>query len=349
MEDLFFALGENIVVTDMVGTYEKPFSGSFDGDGLTLTFNADDAPEMCAPFVYAKDASFKNLHIAGTIKTSKQFAAGLIGHIDGLVNVTNCRCSITIDSSVNGDGTHGGFIAAGERNGAACFEGCIFDGKLLGPKTTKCGGFLGWANPTDKTYTVKDCLFAPQEMTLRPVESFNFIRNAPGSAIIQNSYYTKSIGDNSQGIAVRSVTADEGITIAAKKTAEYDVSKITAYETRLAFEGKYYAVKDDIVTATIQSACDGITASAGTFSGGGTSYTLIMPDENVTLTLNKGAYHKWKEATCTEPKTCSVCGAKEGKALGHAWGDWTALDENQHQRICGNDSGHRETGDHVWD
>ena len=29
--------------------------------------------------------------------------------------------------------------------------------------------------------------------------------------------------------------------------------------------------------------------------------------------------HTWVEATCTEPKTCSVCGAKEGEALGHEW------------------------------
>lgn len=27
--------------------------------------------------------------------------------------------------------------------------------------------------------------------------------------------------------------------------------------------------------------------------------------------------HKFKDATCTEPKTCSVCGKKEGNALGH--------------------------------
>ncbi len=29
--------------------------------------------------------------------------------------------------------------------------------------------------------------------------------------------------------------------------------------------------------------------------------------------------HTWVEATCTEPKTCSVCGATEGEALGHEW------------------------------
>jgi hypothetical protein len=29
------------------------------------------------------------------------------------------------------------------------------------------------------------------------------------------------------------------------------------------------------------------------------------------------------DATCTEPKTCSVCGATEGEALGHTWADAT--------------------------
>ena len=29
--------------------------------------------------------------------------------------------------------------------------------------------------------------------------------------------------------------------------------------------------------------------------------------------------HKWKPATCTDPKTCSTCGATEGKAAGHAF------------------------------
>ena len=29
--------------------------------------------------------------------------------------------------------------------------------------------------------------------------------------------------------------------------------------------------------------------------------------------------HQWQDATCTEPKTCSVCGKTEGEALGHDW------------------------------
>jgi len=33
--------------------------------------------------------------------------------------------------------------------------------------------------------------------------------------------------------------------------------------------------------------------------------------------------HKWTDATCTAPKTCSVCGETEGEALGHTWTDAT--------------------------
>lgn len=33
--------------------------------------------------------------------------------------------------------------------------------------------------------------------------------------------------------------------------------------------------------------------------------------------------HTWEEATCTEPKTCTVCGKTKGEALGHTWTEAT--------------------------
>lgn len=33
--------------------------------------------------------------------------------------------------------------------------------------------------------------------------------------------------------------------------------------------------------------------------------------------------HSWEPRTCTEPKTCTICGAKEGKPHGHEWAEAT--------------------------
>ncbi len=59
--------------------------------------------------------------------------------------------------------------------------------------------------------------------------------------------------------------------------------------------------------------------------------------------------HTWVDATCTEPKTCSVCSATEGSAMGHDWGDWTVITaatedaEGTERRVCRNDGSHRQT------
>ena len=44
--------------------------------------------------------------------------------------------------------------------------------------------------------------------------------------------------------------------------------------------------------------------------------------------------HKWSDATCTEPKTCTRCGLTEGNALGHKWSDATCTEPKTCTR-CG--------------
>lgn len=55
--------------------------------------------------------------------------------------------------------------------------------------------------------------------------------------------------------------------------------------------------------------------------------------------------HEWKEATCTEPKTCTKCGEIEGEALGHTWVGATCA-EPQTCSVCGETEG--ETLAHTW-
>ena len=55
--------------------------------------------------------------------------------------------------------------------------------------------------------------------------------------------------------------------------------------------------------------------------------------------------HSWKEATCTEPKTCTVCGATEGDPAGHVWGE-AACTEPRTCTVCGASEG--EARGHEW-
>lgn len=79
----------------------------------------------------------------------------------------------------------------------------------------------------------------------------------------------------------------------------------------------------------------------------------------VNIQVNNHQWGSWKETlkpTCTKEgtkeRTCLVCGKKETDTipkLGHQYGEWISLDEQQHQRICKNDSSHVEKEDHHFD
>ena len=47
----------------------------------------------------------------------------------------------------------------------------------------------------------------------------------------------------------------------------------------------------------------------------------IVAQDNSFIIQAKGCEHSWNDATCTEPKTCGLCGLTEGEALGHDWAD----------------------------
>lgn len=46
-----------------------------------------------------------------------------------------------------------------------------------------------------------------------------------------------------------------------------------------------------------------------------------------------GCKHEWKEADCTTPKTCALCGETEGEALGHNWAEATCANA-KHCSVC---------------
>ena len=276
-------LTNDISVLRMAGEPYHDFCGTFDGNGHTLTFHCTTTEEGAAPFHYVSEYPvIKNLRVAGTINTSGKYAGGIVGFGYGQLTLTNCRCSININSSINGDGIHGGLI--GVVYSPYTITGCVFDGQMLGANTHSCGGFVGWNN---SSVTIKDCLYNPYDQTVSNTNSTTFVRNWNGTPT--NSYYVRTLGE-AQGQQAYSVTAKSNITLAYGSPAvTYNVSGISSYGKGLLFDGVFYAGKDDGVTmfpnslVPSGSIVDRFNASAGQFTDYGGAYVLTMPDSNVTV------------------------------------------------------------------
>ena len=102
---------------------------------------------------------------------------------------------------------------------------------------------------------------------------------------------------------------------------------------------------------------DGWTKQCATFDGwytaatGGSKIDKIGADEsgNKTYYARWTPLHTWNDATCTAPKTCSVCKITEGSVLGHKYETAWSKDTDKHWHkcsVCG-DKTNEET--HSWD
>jgi len=163
-----------------------PYQGIFDGNGYTLTYNTDVSVEdVGAPFRYVGNATIRNLHTAGTNKTSDRYRAGLVGQVleGSTVNIENCRSSVTINSSVNGDATNGGFVAV--MSGTVTIRNCKFDGSFEGANCSHNGGFVGWVNG-GSSLTIENSIFAPDHITTKLAECQTWARLANDNAKFSN-------------------------------------------------------------------------------------------------------------------------------------------------------------------
>ena len=305
-------LDADISVNRMVGTSDHKFSGTFNGQGHTLTFNQGTNSSQCttqyvAPFRYVNNATIQNLRTTGTIYTSQMNAAGIISYSTGNVTLTNCRSSMTINSSVNGDGTHGGLIAyhnSGSGNMLYIY-GCLFDGRLCGASTTHCGGFIGWRSGGA---TIYNSIFDPVEVTVGVDHSATFARNDVDT---YNCYYTYLLNDgtnfapaladgyvspkkyyNGQN-AYRVTTNDHIVVVPNGNPIEYNVSGITAYAGDMIKYGNiYYVGPDETVTVGMEAGyttttTPTVTGVTVTVNNDGT-WSFTMPEANVFVSATTG-------------------------------------------------------------
>ncbi len=231
----YVRLENDLSVSIMVGKDEtNSFQGTFLGNNKTLTFSYSTWEENTAPFRITKNATIKDLKVAGSISTSAKFAAGLASRTFGTTSITNCQVDTYIHSNIKGDGTHGGIVAM--PSGTLNIEGCAFTGRLLTNKGThSCGGFVGWHNSS--TISVINSLYAPSSSIPSGWSAITggatFVRG--GSPTINNCYYTEKLGDV-QGSLVLVYPSDPG----NLGNVVQAYSTLTAYTNGIFCDNIYY-------------------------------------------------------------------------------------------------------------
>lgn len=190
-KDLNIAEGEPI--NTIIGTTTHPFRGHFDGGWHTLTININRTGLIyAAPFGVVDGATIENLKVAGTIRTDNKFAGGILGWVNNTddtreTHINNCISVVNIESSTNGDGSHGGLAGQVEK-GLLRFENCAFEGSITGDKTDKCAGFVSWrqGNVKYNNCTMAGTISIHNNPSIAD-NTANFHRNDGGT--FTNAYY----------------------------------------------------------------------------------------------------------------------------------------------------------------
>ncbi len=110
--------------------------GNVNIENCTMDIDIYTQKEYAAGYVGKANSSPLNISgctVSGTIKTTAKYAAGFIAESRNSSNITDCLSSLTIDSSVNGEGTHAGFVSFQFKAADAMItmKGCAFNGSLL--------------------------------------------------------------------------------------------------------------------------------------------------------------------------------------------------------------------------
>lgn len=197
-------LGTDIV---MLGT-DKSYSGTFDGQGYTLSFNWTNTGERTAPFKYVNGATIKNLRTQGKIASNNFALSGLIYCVAGTTTVSGCVSDVDLMCN-NPYVTNqlGGMLSYRYYGSVVTFTDCVVKGNItaMTDKGKKgMGGFINndWALNT--TMTLNNCLYLGTNNA--GDESYTF---APADATINNCYYLNTCGE-AQGTQVTEAQLKSG-------------------------------------------------------------------------------------------------------------------------------------------
>lgn len=326
-----YKLTADITVTE---PYAYDFSGTFDGNGHTVTLALENEAGECQALFSKIAASGKvqNLGIAGTV-TGKKYVGGIAGKNAG--SIENCKNTAAIKGA-SADGRWIGGIAGETSNGSkilncynigtissdrsgkgVCLGGiagnapsakisnCYNAGQIVTKSTTNYGAIAGYGYGV----TVSDCYFiavddlkgvygAETESTPKSAEEMK----SPAFAALLGSAFMAKAGDY-PALSWETPTAAVLFTIApANATLEINGGTYTGSTTvALPAAGEAYSY-------TVS--CPGYTTKTGSVTVTGNDNPVATPD-SVTVTLEKDAA-KWVTVTFNVTPTGAALTVKRG-------------------------------------
>lgn len=184
------------------------YHGTFDGQGHTLTVHYDSSNKFHTPFSQTSGATIKNLHVAGTIRSTSSepsHMSGLVSNSAGSDLIENVWVSADIIGGSNTWIECGAFVGC-NNCGNTIIKDCLFTGSI-----TTTGGnngcFAGYNQGyQSSTITTNNCL---------STGTFNFTSGGVSVGTINNSYVKSYPNSIPAGMQVTDAQLADGTTTTA--------------------------------------------------------------------------------------------------------------------------------------
>lgn len=257
-----YKLAADITVTE---PYANDFSGTFDGNGHTVTLNITDSTADVGLFSkLAGGAVVKNVKVDGTV-SGTEGVAGIAAQANG-ATISGCiNCAI-----ISATGRYVGGIVGKLRGGTV--ENCYNTGAISSSRDRKGVNLGGIAGYIDSNGSVKNCYNSGTTSATADTSNYAAIAGWCDNSTVTNCYYldtTASAGANGNSQTATSKTAEE------MKSPAFAAQLGEAF---MAKAGDYPALSWETPTAavsfTIQPENAVLTINGGTYTG---STTVALP------------------------------------------------------------------------
>jgi hypothetical protein len=138
-----------------IGTAEEPFTGTFDGNGKTISGLKISSGDYAGFFGYVSDAAIRNIILEDVNMSGGQRMGGLAGTIVGDAVVENC----TVSGVVTGSDSNTGGLIGEIVNGTVQLTALMNSAAVTNTKASnsRAGGIVGQVT-TNANVTITDCV-----------------------------------------------------------------------------------------------------------------------------------------------------------------------------------------------